>query len=58
VIWGTRLAVEFILELLEAGESEAEIMDNYPGVTRDDILACIGYARYLVHEFRGYPIPA
>jgi uncharacterized protein (DUF433 family) len=41
VIRGTRLAVEFILDLLAAGESENEIMTNYPGLTREDILACL-----------------
>lgn len=58
VIRGTRLAVEFILELLAAGESEQNILRNYPGLTRDDILACLSYASYLVHEYKAYPIPA
>lgn len=58
VIRGTRLAVEFILELLAAGESEAEILANYPGLTRDDILACLSYAHYLAHEYKVFPIPA
>ncbi|HTQ56529.1 MAG TPA: DUF433 domain-containing protein [Bryobacteraceae bacterium] len=31
VIRGTRLAVEFILDLLAAGQSEADIVTNYPG---------------------------
>ncbi len=31
VIRGTRLTVEFILELLAAGQSEAEIRADYPG---------------------------
>ncbi len=58
VIRGTRVAVEFILELLAAGQSESEILDNYPGLTRDDILACLSYASYLAHEYKAYPIPA
>lgn len=37
---GTRLAVEFIIGLLAAGWSEAEILRNYPGLTHADILAC------------------
>ncbi len=40
VIRGTRLAVEFILELLAAGQSESEVLASYPGLTREDILAC------------------
>jgi uncharacterized protein (DUF433 family) len=35
------LSVEFILGLLAAGQSEAEILENYPGLTREDILACL-----------------
>jgi uncharacterized protein (DUF433 family) len=58
VIRGTRLAVEFILELLAAGQSETEILANYPGLTHDDLLACLAYASYLAHEYRAYPIPA
>jgi len=58
VIRGTRLAVEFILDLLAAGQSENEILANYPGLTREDILACLSYASYLAHEYKGYPIPA
>jgi uncharacterized protein (DUF433 family) len=58
VIRGTRLAVEFILELLAAGQSENDILNNYPGLTRDDILACLSYASYLAHEYKAYPIPA
>ncbi len=58
VIRGTRLAVEFILELLAAGQPEREILANYPGLMREDILACLSYASYLAHEYKAYPIPA
>jgi uncharacterized protein (DUF433 family) len=58
VIRGTRLAVEFILELLAAGQSENDLLTSYPGLTRDDILACLSYASYLAHEYKVYPIPA
>ncbi len=58
VIRGTRLAVEFILELLAAGQSEGEVLANYPGLSREDILACLSYASYLAHEYKAFPIPA
>ena len=58
MIRGTRLAVEFILELLAAGQPESEILTNYPSLTREDILACLSYASYLAHEYKAYPIPA
>ena len=59
MIRGTRLAVEFILERLAAGQSEGQILANYPGLTREeDILACLAYASYLAHEYKAYPVPA
>jgi uncharacterized protein (DUF433 family) len=58
VIRGTRLAVEFILEILASGQSENEVLANYPGLTRDDILACLSYASYLAHQYKAFPIPA
>jgi len=44
VVKGTRLAVEFIIDLLAQGWSESEILKNYPGLTREDIRACLSYA--------------
>ncbi|MCL2647120.1 MAG: DUF433 domain-containing protein [Phycisphaerales bacterium] len=44
VIKGTRLAVEFIAELLAEGWSNQQIIDNYPGITADDIRARLAYA--------------
>jgi uncharacterized protein (DUF433 family) len=58
VVRGTRLSVEFVLELLAAGQSEAEILESYPGLVREDILACLSYASYLAHEYKAFPIPA
>ena len=58
VIRGTRLAVEFILELLASGQSENDILSNYPRLTREDILACLSYASYLAREYKAFPIPA
>lgn len=45
VIRGTRLSVEFILDLLTQGWSYNEILRNYPGIELIDILACLAYAR-------------
>jgi uncharacterized protein (DUF433 family) len=45
VVKGTRLSVAFILELLAEGWSESEILDNYPGLTPEDLRACLAYAR-------------
>lgn len=43
-IKGTRLAVEFIIDLMANGWSEQDILRNYSGLTHDDIQACLGYA--------------
>jgi uncharacterized protein (DUF433 family) len=45
VIRGTRLSVEFIIGLMADGWGEAEILANYPGIGREDILACLAYTR-------------
>lgn len=45
VISGTRLSVEFIIGLMADGWSEPDILANYPGLTHNDIIACLAYAR-------------
>lgn len=45
VISGTRISVEFVIGLMADGWSEADILSDYPGITREDILACLAYAR-------------
>jgi uncharacterized protein (DUF433 family) len=52
VIRGTRISVEFVLELLAGGWSEADILENYPGVTGEDIRACLTYALAVVSSER------
>lgn len=56
VIKGTRLAVEFILDLVAAGCPEAEILASYPGLAREDILACVSYAAEIIRSERVYPL--
>ena len=58
VIKGTRLAVEFIIDLLAQGWTEADILRNYPGITREDILACLRYASDVLHSEKVYPLKA
>ena len=55
VVRGTRLAVEFIIDLLAQGWSEEEILDNYPGLTREDIRACLVYASTVLKAEKIYP---
>jgi len=44
VIKGTRITVEFILKLLAHGSSMQEILDDYKGLTVEDVQACILFA--------------
>jgi len=51
VIRGTRVPVELILRKLSEGAAEADLLDAYPRLTREDIQAAIGYAADTVaHE--------
>lgn len=56
VVKGTRLAVEFIVSLLAQGWSEPDIFKNYPGLTHEDILACLAYAGELLQAEKVYPV--
>jgi uncharacterized protein (DUF433 family) len=44
VIRGTRLAVAYVLNLLAHGATEAEILDEYIGLSHEDIQACLLFA--------------
>ncbi len=51
VIRGTRVPVELILRKLSEGASEADLLDGYPQLTRDDIHAAMRYAAdTIAHE--------
>jgi uncharacterized protein (DUF433 family) len=54
VIKGTRLSVEFIIDLLAQGWAENEILRNYPGITREDIQACLSYASEILKGEKVY----
>jgi uncharacterized protein (DUF433 family) len=57
VIKGTRLAVEFLVELLAEGWSQDEVLRNYPQLTRDDLLAALQYAAETLKNEHFYPLP-
>jgi uncharacterized protein (DUF433 family) len=58
VIRGTRLSVEFVIGLMVDGWDEAEILANYPGITHDDIIACLGYAKDALSSEKVFPSAA
>ncbi|MBW1678083.1 MAG: DUF433 domain-containing protein [Deltaproteobacteria bacterium] len=58
VIQGTRLTVDFILGLLAHGATENEILDEYKGLTREDIRACFLFATKSLENTEFMPLMA
>jgi uncharacterized protein (DUF433 family) len=50
IIKGTRISVELILDRLADGWSTEQILDAYPRVTREDVLAAIAFATEVFRE--------
>ena len=48
IIRGMRISVEMILDLLSQGVSEDEILEDYPLLEREDIRACLVYAKDII----------
>lgn len=56
IVRGTRISVEFILELLSSGMEVDEILDEYPHLERDDVLAALSYATRALRHEEVYPL--
>lgn len=56
VIKGTRIAVELVMDLLAAGYSTRQILDQYDHLTPDDLQACLAYAREVIRSERVYAV--
>ncbi|MFW6163095.1 MAG: DUF433 domain-containing protein [Planctomycetota bacterium] len=56
IIRGRRLAVEHVLGMLAAGDSVETVLEGYPWLEREDILACLAYARKVVGHERVEPL--
>ena len=51
IIKGTRISVEFILELLASGMTQEEIVKEYKHLKKDDVLAALEFAvKTVKHE--------
>ncbi|MCC6319842.1 MAG: DUF433 domain-containing protein [Phycisphaerales bacterium] len=55
IVRGRRLAVEHVLSLLGAGDTEETLLAEYPWLERDDIRACVVYAGRVVGMERFLP---
>jgi uncharacterized protein (DUF433 family) len=49
-IKGTRIPVYLILKMLANGDTIEELLEDYPSITREDILACLAYAGELAED--------
>lgn len=45
IVRGRRLAVEHVLGMLAAGDDIPTILDGYPWLEREDVLACLAFAK-------------
>jgi uncharacterized protein (DUF433 family) len=58
VIKGTRISVEFVIDLLARGWTVEEILREYDHLTPADIQACLAYVRDILQSERASPVPA
>ena len=58
VVKGTRLAVEVILGLYAEGWTEDQILENYPNLTKESLLAVFAYTHECMREEFLYPLAA
>ena len=49
-IKGKRIPVHLIVNMLASGDTIEDLLDSYPTITREDILACLAYAGELAQQ--------
>ena len=57
VIKGTRISVEFVVDLLGRGWTTEQILKEYDHLTLQDIQACLAYAGEMLKDERVYLLP-
>lgn len=58
IVRGTRIVVEFIVELLAEGWTHEQIISNYPQLSEDDIQAALHYASETMKREKVDPLTA
>jgi len=58
VIRGTRLTVDYVLNLLAHGTTEKEILEEYKGLAEEDIRACFLFATKALKDTDFMPLAA
>jgi uncharacterized protein (DUF433 family) len=57
VVKGTRISVEFVVDLLARGWTMEQVLEEYDHLTKKDILACLAYAGEMLRNERVYLLP-
>ncbi len=58
IIKGTRISVEFVVDLLGRGWTMEQILHEYDHLKREDLQACLAYASEALRSERVYLLPA
>jgi len=58
IIKGTRMAVEFVVDLLGRGWTFEQILHEYDHLNREDLQACLAYASEVLRSEQVYLLPA
>ena len=58
IIKGTRISIEMILEELSEGNSIEDLLQNYPRLQREDILAALHYGALMLKQSLVFPYSA
>lgn len=57
IVKGTRISVEFVIDLLARGWTSQQILKEYDHLTPEDIQACLAYASEMLKTERVYVTP-
>ena len=57
IIKGTRISVEFVIDLLARGWTTEQVLREYDHLTVEDVQACLAYASEVLKSERVYLLP-
>jgi uncharacterized protein (DUF433 family) len=57
IIKGTRISVEFVIDLLGRGWTTEQVLQEYDHLTREDVQACLAYASEVLKSEKVYLLP-
>lgn len=57
IVKGTRISVEFVIDLLARGWTTSQVLGEYDHLTPEDVQACLAYASHVLRSERVYVLP-